>query len=532
MKKSTPLMNRIKSHLSRNPIPFHTPGHKGRWKEMLFGKRVNEEIPIPGDSGAEFGSLLGDDFDIFRADIADDIDGFPAKIRESEEFAASVYGTRRSLYLVNGSTAGIHSMFLGCLKPGDKVLVARNMHRAVAEALILCGAIPVHVPIRLNFDGIPMNADPNDVELAMKNNPDCRAVYITSPSYYGICADVFGIADVCRKYGKLLFVDEAWGAHFPFHRDLPASAIESGADIVVQSVHKTLPSLTGTSILHICSKNIDIRAIESAKRIVETTSPNLIFYISIENAVAIMAEKGREIISGAIDNALRCRNKIEGYIINRQPGSNPANHNSMRFLGPVENDIDGNRFKVDPTKLILFTGRSGGTLSGIRLSQILEEQCGIYAEMSDVNSIQFVFTGFETDEHVARLMDSFSKIIKSVDVMGIEGLGDLSYNEKKSRRDAGTSEETFFQYSIKIPVMGMPPRKAYFSKKETIKLSESEGRMSAEIVTPYPPGIPILIPGEEITAGIIEYIRAIPVMGGTVRGIGKENGEILIWTVL
>lgn len=527
-----PLLSYLQSYLKANPSPFHTPGHKGKWGELF---------EIPG-------------FDPFLADIADDIADITAKIRESENLASEIYGTRRSIYLVNGSTAGIHIMFIASLKPGDKIIVGRNMHRSAVFAMITTGAIPVYVQSRFNENGIPLNVTPDDIETAIIENPDCKAIYITSPTGLGIIADVEEISRICRKYDKLLLVDGAWEAHFPFHRDLPPSAIESGADMVVQSVHKTLPSLSGTSILHVCNDRVDINKVESAKRMVETTSPNLIYYLSIENAVTMMADKGKEIISRAIERANYCREGIRETleILESNSRKTTAKFDSLKSkshnydshdiiphydshennphlqVGDREsqknyncfNSFPTNDFRTDPTKLILTVNREKTGISGMEIAERLKHTHGVEAEMSSLDYVVFIFTGFETDRDVETLRNSIMCFI-----------GDCFNDINPIKRP--TDDITPMKLPLEaIPSMKLSPRDAYFRDKEMIPLSKSPGRISVEIITPYPPGIPLLVPGEEITGDVADYIYKILNHDGNVRGLDVRDEGVFVWVVI
>ena len=508
-----PLTHHLNSFIKNNPSPFHTPGHKGRWGE-LFGSR-----------------FAG--FDIFRADIADDIDGIPGKIRESEETAAEFFGTLRSLYLVSGSTGGIHTMFLSVLKPGDEVLAGRNMHRSAIEGAILAGVIPRYVPCRMTEEGIPLNVTPADIENALQEYPHCKAVHITSPSYFGVCADVEAISEICVRKGKFLLVDEAWGGHFPFHPDFPDSAIQSGADLVVQSLHKTLPSLTGSSILHICSDKIDINAVESAKSLVETSSPNLLFYLSLENAINLMKEKGVEIYGRAVENADFCRKEMKRIATGLPLWILDGREFKLKY-----DDISGDAhpdslitFPADPLKLTIWMDSPDKNFTGPEIARILEEEYGVCAEMAHLNAVQFLFTGFERDEDAGRLVSSFERVLEEITNTGsrvapapggntsekaMQGAGAPCYPKRKLHIEKSRTA---------LNLMKMPPREAYFSQKETLPLWQSEGSICGEIVTPYPPGIPLLIPGEEITGEIIEHLLETLEAGGCVKGLDYRGDE-------
>lgn len=469
-------------------------------------------------------------FDIFRTDIADDIDGIPGKIRESEEMAAEVFGTRRSLYLVSGSTGGIHTMFLSLVKPGDEVLMGRNMHRSAIEGAILTGVIPRYVPCRMTEEGIPLNVTPADIENALKEYPRCKAVYITSPSYFGVCADIKAISEICRREEKFLLVDEAWGGHFPFHPDLPVSAIHSGADMVVQSLHKTLPSLTGSSILHVCSDKIDINAVESAKSLVETSSPNLLFYLSLENAIGMVKEKGVEIYGRAIENAGFCRKEMKRIIAGMPLRILDGREFTLKNeAGEIAAD-NHFTFPADPLKVTIWMDLPAESFTGPEIARILEEKYGVCAEMAHLSAVQFLFTGFERDEDAGRLVGSFERVLEEIAVRGSRGPLPPAKIERHKHARGGDpllpNDEDSFQTSLAASnLMKMPPREAYFSQKETIPLWQSEGSICGEIVTPYPPGIPLLIPGEEITGEIIEHLLETLEAGGCVKGLDYNGDE-------
>ncbi len=520
-----PLTSHLNTFINNNPAPFHTPGHKGRWGE-LFGSR------FPG-------------VDIFRTDIADDIDGIPGKIRESEEMAAEIFGTHRSLYLVSGSTGGIHTMFLSIMKPGDEILMGRNMHRSAIEGVILAGVIPRYVPCRMAGEGIPLNVAPADVEKTLKKFPRCKAVYITSPSYFGVCADISSISEICKKEKKILLVDEAWGGHFPFHPDFPDSAIQSGADMVVQSLHKTLPSLTGSSILHVCSDKININAVESAKNLVETSSPNLLFYLSLENAIHLMREKGAEIYGRAGISAAYCRMRMEeivgGFPLIIMDGRKMVGQDCGSHIATVE-------FPVDPLKLTLWVVSPETGFTGLEIARILEEEYGICAEMAHLRAVQFLLTGFERDEDVERLLSSFGRVLEEITITGSRRIQSQAKTEQHNQAGcrgprlpkAGNAhiigstgilpvvhkpESAASPLSAGSNIMKMPPREAYFAQKEKITLWQSEGSICGEIVTPYPPGIPLLIPGEEITGEIIDHLLETLEAGGCVKGLDYNGDE-------
>jgi arginine decarboxylase len=473
------LINSACGYAGSRFFPFHTPGHKGKW----------------------FLPCLDSVESMARADIADDIGDFPAALERSEEAASRVYGTLRTFYLVNGSTAGIQAMLLSVLKPGDKVVMGRNLHVSAISALVMTGALPVYVPLVFDDDGIPLNVLPEDVGSVIEANPDSRGVFLTSPSYFCVCTRMSGIAEASHRYGIPLLIDEAWGGHFPFGSGFPRSSLETGADIAVHGVHKTMSSLTGTALLHVNSDRVEELSVASSLRMVETTSPNILFYMSLEYAIHKMKEEGGKILEGAVLSV----KKVSKYL----------NENSAFETGfPEEKNRYRDFFSFDPIKLLVRTAFHETGITGYDVAGFLSEKYRIYPEMADLQTILFLFTGFEdegSDDYLAKaLVDAFREL------------------RKNRKRPIGRLP---VMPGLQQPVMEMTPREAFFSQGELVPLSLIPGRTVQSAIVPYPPGIPLLMPGEKASPESMEYIRMVFESGGNVKGLVHSDDGVFAGVV-
>jgi arginine decarboxylase len=473
-----PLLKAACHHTGKDFLPLHTPGHKGKWK-------------LPHLDTIEL--LAG-------ADIADDIGNFPDALNASEEAAAEIYGTLRTFYLVNGSTAGVQAMFLSAAKPGEKVIAGRNLHVSAISALVMTGAVPVYVPLALDNDGINLNVLPEDVIATVEKNPDAQAVFLTSPSYFCVCTKLSQIASACHQRNIPLLVDEAWGGHFPFSRNFPRSALETGADLAVHGVHKTMPSLTGTALLHVNSDRIDELLVSSSLRMVETTSPNVLMYLSIEYAIQLMKTRGVEILDKACTAAEKVTRIMEEKTV-------------FKHGFPKEKNRYHDAFSFDPIKLMVRTAYQETGITGYDVGRFISEKHKVYAEMTDLETILFLFTGFEDDKAEERLARAL-----------IDASDTLCRVKRKAKKIPLLSE-------LEKPAISLIPRDAFFAPGELVSLSAAPGRVLQTAVVPYPPGIPLLMPGETATGNLIDYIREILDSGGNVRGIIQADDDVLIRVV-
>ena len=453
-------------------LAFHTPGHKQGLgahellKNLITAEGLRQEV-----------SLMEE---------LDDLHNPHSCIKAAENLAAQLWHAEDALFIINGTTCAIQSMILATLKPGDLVFVPRNSHRSVMSGIILSGALPIFLPI--DFDDklkIPLNLTVETLKQAIKNFPQAKALILTSPNYYGVAADLKKIAEILHSAGMLLLVDEAHGAHLQFNKNLPPSAMDSGADLSAQSTHKVLGSLTQTSMLLMKKKFIDAEKIRRASSLLQTTSPNQLLLASLDAARLQMAEVGEEKILQAVELSKQLRaeiNLIEG----------------LKTFDAVKN------FGLDLLKVTVNVEGLG--LTGIEAEKILRHDLKIQCELSDAANLLFLITYADDAEKILQL---------------VTGL-------KKMERWKGGKVES--KKSTNLPIYQstnlakLSPRDIFFAESESCELEKAVGKICAEEITFYPPGIPILNPGEVITAEILNYICEMKKIGGRI--IGAADSEL------
>ncbi|HHW47801.1 MAG TPA: aminotransferase class I/II-fold pyridoxal phosphate-dependent enzyme [Clostridiaceae bacterium] len=470
-KLNAPLYQSVRKYAASKPVPFHMPGHK-------LGRG------LPDDVGRELLSL-----DVTEIPGMDNLHAPEGVIREAQELAAKAFGADKTYFLVNGSSSGIHAMIMALCKPGDKLIVSRDCHKSVIAAMILAGVRPVYVLPEFNSDfAISETVDVLKLTKAIELNPDAAGVLITRPNYYGICSDVERIAKVVHSRNMVLMVDEAHGAHLGFSSCLPKSAMEAGADICVQSAHKTLPALTQGAYLHVKSRKVDIDRLEFFLDLLQTTSPSYIIMSMLDIARCIMDEKG----AGLLKKLLAGINSLE-TLIDECPG--------MRLL--KEKDIRGG--SLDKTRMVINLKEFGRT--GYETEKILRDTYNIQVEMSDFYNIVCITT----------VADEAAEL----ESLGIS-LADLSasFRKKEPLPDK-------YAKKMQLPEQAMELKDIKNAKCTKLPLSKAAGRISRSIVTPYPPGIPLVCPGEIIMEETVEYVYNIIEFGGKVNGL-SGNMEVLV----
>lgn len=461
-----PINDSIKKYVKKNRISFSMPGHKGN-------------------------SVI-DEKDFFKLDVTelDDTDNLfspTSYIADSQKKLSSLYKTVSSHYLLGGSTSGVYAMISLAVHEGDKIIVDRFCHKSVINAIILCGAVPVYVWPQYNYQfGVTGGILSVEIESVIESNPDAKAVIITSPTYYGTVSDISSISNTVHKANMLLLVDEAHGAHFHINKKLPESAVGCGADMVVQSVHKTLGALSGGALLHINTDKIPSWRIEEVLSMYHTSSPSYAVLSALESAVfgALKFKKHYERIISIID---KCRKDI----------------NSLGKAYWVGEELVGGCgiFAMDKTRIVVNFSKLA--ITGYGVAKILRTKYNIEVEMADENNIVCIVTPYNKISHIKSLANA---VLEITEKMSVSGAG-KKIAEKIS------------------PQISMTPRKAYFSKFDTIDMSDAAGRISHSVICKYPPGIPLIAPGEEITSSHIREITDTIEMGGTITGV-MENYRI------
>ncbi|MBQ1532800.1 MAG: aminotransferase class I/II-fold pyridoxal phosphate-dependent enzyme [Solobacterium sp.] len=470
-----PVFEAVMKYADLRPAYFCVPGHR-------YENGVN----------TQFRTFAGDS--IFKIDltetmITDDLHCPVSAIKEAQELAANLWGADHTFFLVNGSTCGNEAMVLSAVKPGEKIMIAGNCHHSVYNALILSGADPVYIMPRTVHDwGISGGVSPAEAERMFQQYPDCRALLVTSPDYYGIVSDIRALAEICHRHGTMLLVDEAHGPHCYFSGRLPEGALACGADLCVQSLHKTAGSLTQSSLLHVKSSLADIEMIRQSLRIVQSSSPSYILMTSLDTARRDLALHGKEMAEHALELACSVRTRI----------------NSIPGLQCAGRELEGNAsvFRIDETRLIISAAQLG--LTGFGLKASLFDRYNVEVEMADSRNVIAIVSYANTPEDIEAL---------------ISALRDIAEEYSDGRPLA---ESTVLPGQA---VCAMSPREAFFAKKKIIPWSEAKGCVSAEMIAPYPPGIPVIRPGEIFTDEILDHLKHVRASGGYIHGLSDETME-------
>ncbi|MDD3114835.1 MAG: aminotransferase class I/II-fold pyridoxal phosphate-dependent enzyme [Anaerovibrio sp.] len=459
-------------------LAFHTPGHK----QGLGAHRLLREL-ITAEGLRQEVSLMEE---------LDDLHEPEGCIKRAEALAAELWGAQDTLFIINGTTGGIHAMLLGTLAPGDEVLVPRNAHRSIIGGIILAGAVPVYIQPELEPAlGIAMGLSVRNVRRAVTEHPHAKALLAVYPTYYGFCCDLQAIAVLVHERGMLLLVDEAHGAHLRFSDRLPSQALELGADAVAQSTHKLLGSLTQTSMVHIGSGRVDRQRIRQAAGLLQSTSPNQLLLASLDIARLQMAEEGGERLAGAVRLSERLRaavNSIDGLY---GPGE--------ELCSKAE---DRGAAAMDAAKLTVNLDGLG--ISGQEAELVLRHRYKIQCELSDPRNLLFIMSMADTEREAERLLAALKSLA-----------GEYA--------GAGNREQVNMA-AMPVPIQRLNPREAFFAPVETVPLEQAAGCIAAETAAFYPPGIPLLCPGEEITREVISYIRHYQAMG--LRLSGPADGSL------
>eukprot|EP00871_Galdieria_phlegrea_P000701 jgi/Galph1/1631/GphlegSOOS_G317.1 len=496
-KSSTrPIFDRLVDESKRVKASFHFPGHK---RGASAPDCMKEAI------GTKVFSL-----DLPELPALDNLSNPSGAIKEAQDLAAKLYSAAKTWFLVNGATSGILAAVLACCRPNRKVIVPRNVHQSVLHALVLSGSIPVYVSPEYDSEiNIAFGISANTVEqLFQRYKGEIDAVLMVSPSYYGYCFDVKSIANICHTHDAVLLVDEAHGSHFIFHEMLPPSALETGADVVVHGCHKCLSSLTQTAMLHVSkaaveSERIDPNRISSALQLVQTTSPNYLLLASLDASREQFEKQGRQLLEKAFSLSLEARkslNRIAGFRVLEE-----------RFPADA----------LDPMRICLCLDSDYWNCSGYEIDEILIERYGVYAEMPSFNHLLFVISPGNESRDISCLVDALNDISQ-------QSIGNhstmSSINELKTF--SKTVARLFHDY---FPKQMLSPRDAFYHiNKQTLSLSECIGKVSTSTVSCYPPGIPILLPGEEISADTISIIESLQKYGATITGFTDDSNRLQV----
>jgi arginine/lysine/ornithine decarboxylase len=467
----TPLFDALVALAEARKVSFHTPGHKsGKGISTRFRKFVGSKIFT---------------IDLTTLDEVDCLQKPVGVIREAQELAAEAHGADRSFFLVNGTTVGNHAMILSTVLPGEEVLVARNAHKSILAGIILSGATPRFFLPSFDPDlGIAINVSAATAEDAMRAYPKARVVALTSPNYYGIAADTPTIVAAGQRQGRVVIVDEAHGPHLHFHPDLPPSAVDAGADLTVQSTHKIVGGMTQASMLHVKGTTVDAGRVAGILQILQSTSPSYILMASLDLARMQMATEGRKLLGKAIELAEEARARI-----NRIPGLRCLDSRQVKEWGDLSLDV---------TKLTISVKELG--LTGYAASALLNTEFDIQVEMADLFNLLVIVS-------IGDRRDDLDRLVRALEALAHRTHGPAFVPEILPTPPI---HETRLLCS---------PREAYFGKYVYLPLRQAVGRITSDIVTIYPPGIPILAPGEEISRQAVEYLQFLARHGARIDGV-------------
>jgi lysine decarboxylase len=447
-----PLADAVAAFLAAEVTPFTTPGHK-RSPDLADALLA---LDLPLSAGA-------DDLHL-RADV----------LGRAERLAARLWGADRCRFCVNGSTEGNQALALAVARPGDRVVVSRSLHKSLFAGLVLAGLAPVWVRPDVDPEtGLALAVPPERVEAALDAEPAARAVFLVEPSFVGILSDVGRIAALCHARGAPLVVDQAWGAHLGFGAELPRNALAAGADAMVVSAHKTLTAFTQGAYLFVRGGLLDPARVDEAFEALHTTSPSAAILASLDRTRAIVEERGEELLARTARLAAAARerlSRIEGLKL--VDGTWAARFPSVAA--------------VDPTKLVLALAGTGA--DGLAVEEDLFAE-GVRVELANRDTLVPLVTVGDTGESVERLVGALER--------------SLARRRGESRAAGGASAV----WSVE-PEVALSPREAFFAPRETVPAERAAGRVSAETIAPYPPGIPAIAPGEVVSGELLAELRA------------------------
>lgn len=470
-----PLVEKIDNYIDKGITYFDVPGHKKnpecRYLTDFFGDKV---VLMDTNSSKE----------------VDNLSTPKGPIKSANELMADAYGADHAFLLINGSTVGVQTMIMSVCKPHDKIILPRNVHKSVINALILVGAIPVYIKPEIDERlGIVTGVRYDEVKKTIEENLDAKAILLLNPTYYGITVNIKAIVELAHSHGMAALVDEAHGAHFAFHNDLPIHAMDADADIAVSSMHKAGGSLTQSAVLMMKEGIVKYEKVRLILNLLHTTSASYILMTSLDLARRNLVTNGEEIFTRVLELAKKARD-----LIDKIP-------NMFTFSkGMINGD---NVYDFDETKLVVNVYNTGHT--GFEVYDMLYELFKIQVEVADANNIMAVLSVGDTEENILKLVDALVQI------------------SKKSKKVDGTP----FRMEYIEPEVCASPRDAYFGESDRVLFKDSVDKISTESVMVYPPGIPIISPGERITSETIEYIEFIKKQECAITDLADTNIEYI-----
>ncbi|MEM8603556.1 MAG: aminotransferase class I/II-fold pyridoxal phosphate-dependent enzyme [Cyanobacteria bacterium P01_H01_bin.121] len=501
-----PLLQQLLQSSERQVAAFHTPGHKR-------GAGCLEQLK----------QAWG--MDVLQADLPElvELDNLFAPtgvIHQAQVQAAETFGADRTWFTTNGSTAGVIAAILATCGPGDRILLPRNMHLSAISGLILSGAEPILItpPYDSDWDLVG-TITPKTIATALAAYPDIKAVLIVSPTYHGICADTEAIASICHAHGIPLLVDEAHGAHFGFHPALPQRALALSADLSVQSTHKVLSALTQAAMVHVKGDRVNPDRLQQALQLIQSTSPSYLLLASLDAAQAQMAQDGERLMAETVSLAQSIRDRLQAI-----PDLSVFTQSvfAQSVLAQQDLKLELKKLSPDPTRITVRT--TGLGITGFTADAQLDEQFGVVAELPSLQHLTFIVSLGNTKEDGDRLVAAWSHLAqqKTTPVEpALEQFKSLLQGTASANTIPGASTPVHSQLRI-------TPRTAFFGNHQDVAIEAAIGQVSAATVCPYPPGIPVLLPGEEIRSEAIDWLMTLANAGSTITGITEPFGTLRI----
>ena len=460
-----PIYEALREYKNNRIVSFDVPGHK------------------QGRATTQLTAFLGKDcmsVDVNSMKPLDNLCHPTSVIKESMELAAAAFGAAHAFFMVNGTSSAVQTMVMSVCKHADKIIMPRNVHRSAINALILSGAQPIYVDPKMNSElGISLGMTVEGVQKAIEEHPDAKAVLVNNPTYYGICSNLPEIVRIAHQAGMKVLVDEAHGTHFYFGSNLPVNAMSAGADMAAVSMHKTGGSLTQSSLL-LLGEGVNHDYVRQIINLTQTTSASYLLMSSLDIARANLAINGQTIFKKVVDIVTYAREEI-----NRLGG----------YYAFADEIVDGNSvYAFDTTKLSIHTRNIG--LAGIEVYDLLRDDFGIQIEFGDIGNILAIISVGDRHQDIERLIAALAEI-KRIYQKSPTGLYDHEYID---------------------PKVELTPQAAFYAPKVSLPLERTEGCICGEFVMCYPPGIPILAPGERITKDILDYIRFAKDKGCLITG--------------
>jgi len=462
---NAPILEALKKMKAARLLPFDVPGHKR-------GRGNPELLEFLGETALSF--------DVNSMKMLDNLCHPVSVIREAEILAAEAFKAAAAFFMVNGTSSAVEAMIMYAVKSGEKIIMPRNVHRSAINALILSGGVPVYVNPDTNDNlGIALGMKLKDVEKAIEENLDAKAVFVNNPTYYGVCSNIKEIVKLAHKHGMLVLADEAHGTHLYFNDKLPISAMEAGADMAAVSLHKSGGSLTQSSIL-LMGKNVNAGYARQIVNLTQTTSASYLLMASLDVTRRNLYLNGNKIFDKVIQLVEYARDEI----------------NAIGDYYAYSREItDGDAaFDFDITKLSIYTCPIG--LTGLEVYDVLRDEYDIQIEFGDLGNILAYVSVGDREKDIERLVAALSEIRRN-------------YKKDSSR---------LLKFTYIEPKVIRPPKEAFYADKKSLPLDECAGEISAELVMAYPPGIPILSPGELITKEILECLKYSKKKGAQITG--------------